>query len=147
MSPQLEQAVAPQQLQLPYQKQVQFRYVVLEGSMYHCYIFRGNNQDAALQLGKFEDAIKPQIVCEYEHVGTAYLKFVVATEQDFEDAQAAITQYRLNGFKGHVYLMPIGGTESVYTMNNRTVADLSIRNGYRYSDRLQVPLFKNEWGT
>ena len=36
----------------------QFRYVVLEGSMYHCYIFRGNNQDAALQLGKFEDAIK-----------------------------------------------------------------------------------------
>jgi hypothetical protein len=26
--------------------------------MYHCYIFRGNNQDAALQLGKFEDAIK-----------------------------------------------------------------------------------------
>jgi hypothetical protein len=43
--------------------------------------------------------------------------------------------------------MPIGGTESVYTMNSRTVADLSIRNGYRYSDRLQVPLFKNEWGT
>ena len=96
---------------------------------------------------KFEDAIKPEIVCEYEQVGTAYLKFVVATEQDFEDAQAAITQYKLNGFTGHVYLMPIGGTESVYTMNSRTVADLSIRNGYRYSDRLQVPLFKNEWGT
>ena len=96
---------------------------------------------------KFEDAIKPEIVCEYEQVGTAYLKFVVATEQDFEDAQEAITQYKLNGFTGHVYLMPIGGTESVYTMNSRTVADLSIRNGYRYSDRLQVPLFKNEWGT
>jgi 7-carboxy-7-deazaguanine synthase len=95
----------------------------------------------------FEDAIKPEVVCEFEQVGTAYLKFVVATEQDFEDAQKAISQYKLNGFKGHIYLMPIGGTESVYTLNSRTVADLSIRNGYRYSDRLQVPLFKNEWGT
>jgi len=95
----------------------------------------------------FEDAIKPEIVCDYENVGTAFLKFVVATEQDFEDAQVAISQYKLNGFKGHVYLMPIGGTESVYTLNSKTVADISIRNGYRYSDRLQVPLFKNEWGT
>jgi hypothetical protein len=24
---------------------------------------------------------------------------------------------------------------------------LAMKEGYRYSDRLQVPLFKNEWGT
>jgi hypothetical protein len=24
---------------------------------------------------------------------------------------------------------------------------LAMKNGLRYSDRLQVPLFKNEWGT
>jgi organic radical activating enzyme len=96
---------------------------------------------------KWEEAIKPQTVCEYEWFGTAYLKFVIATEQDFEDAQCAIGAYRKAGFKGHVYLMPVGGVESVYALNNRRVADLAMKNGLRYSDRLQVPLFKNEWGT
>jgi organic radical activating enzyme len=95
----------------------------------------------------WEDAIKPEIVCEYEQVGTAYLKFVIATEQDFADAECAIAAYRKAGFKGYVYLMPVGGVESVYALNNRTVADLAMKNGLRYSDRLQVPLFKNEWGT
>jgi organic radical activating enzyme len=96
---------------------------------------------------KWEDAICPEIVEEYEWVGTAYLKFVIATEQDFADAQRAIKEFRDAGFKGHVYLMPVGGVESVYALNNRNVADLAMKNGLRYSDRLQVPLFKNEWGT
>lgn len=96
---------------------------------------------------KWEDAICPEVVCEYEEYGTAYLKFVIATEQDFADAECAIAAYRSAGFQGHVYLMPVGGVESVYSLNNRAVADIAMKNGLRYSDRLQVPLFKNEWGT
>ena len=96
---------------------------------------------------KWEEAICPAVVCEYEEVGTAYLKFVIATEQDFADAQCAIIEYRQAGFKGHVYLMPVGGVESVYALNNKAVAIMAMNAGLRYSDRLQVPLFKNEWGT
>jgi organic radical activating enzyme len=96
---------------------------------------------------KWEEAILPEVVCEYEQVGTVYLKFVVATEQDVADAERAVEQYREAGFKGHVYIMPIGGVERVYTLNNRAVAEMAMRKGWRYSDRLQVPLFKNEWGT
>jgi len=95
----------------------------------------------------WEDAIKPEVVCDYENYGTAYLKFVIATEQDFADAERAVAEYRAAGFKGHVYLMPVGGVESVYALNNRAVADMAMKAGLRYSDRLQVPLFKNEWGT
>ena len=95
----------------------------------------------------WDDAIKPEVVCDYENYGTVYLKFVIATEQDYLDAVRAVKEYRLAGFKGHVYLMPVGGVESVYAMNNRRVADLAMAAGLRYSDRLQVPLFKNEWGT
>ncbi len=95
----------------------------------------------------WDDAIKPEVVCDYENYGTVYLKFVIATEQDFADAECAIAAYRKAGFKGHVYLMPVGGVESVYALNNRKVADLAMKHGLRYSDRLQVPLFKNEWGT
>lgn len=96
---------------------------------------------------KWADAICPAIVCEYEQVGTAYLKFVVATEQDFAAALAATAEFRDAGFTGHVYLMPVGGVESVYVLNNRAVADMAMRAGLRYSDRLQVPLFKNAWST
>ncbi len=96
---------------------------------------------------RWEDAIRPDIVCSYEELGHTYLKFVVATEEDIKDALKATEQYRNKGFKGHVYLMPVGGVESVYSLNNRAVAMAAMKHGLRYSDRLQVPLFKNEWGT
>jgi 7-carboxy-7-deazaguanine synthase len=94
-----------------------------------------------------DEAIKPEVVCEYEEVGYTYLKFVVATEDDAEEALEAVDIYRAAGFRGPIYLMPVGGVESVYTLNNRRVAELAMKHGLRYSDRLQVPLFKNEWGT
>jgi len=96
---------------------------------------------------KWEEAICPEVVCEYEQVGTAYLKFVVATKEDITDAERAVEEFRTAGFKGHVYLMPVGGVESVYTLNAKNVAVAAMKRGWRYSDRLQVPLFKNEWGT
>lgn len=94
-----------------------------------------------------DEAIKPEVVCEYEEVGYTYLKFVVATEADAEEALEATDIYRAAGFRGPVYLMPVGGVESVYTMNNRNVAEYAMKNGLRYSDRLQIPLFRNAWGT
>ena len=96
---------------------------------------------------KWEEAIRPEIVCSYEEIGYAYLKFVVATEEDLKDAERAVAEFREAGFTGPVYIMPVGGVERVYTLNNRAVAEMAMRKGWRYSDRLQVPLFKNEWGT
>jgi organic radical activating enzyme len=96
---------------------------------------------------KWEEAILPEVVREYEDCGYAYLKFVVTNEQDIQDAERAVEQYRAAGFTGPVYIMPVGGVERVYALNNRNVAEHAMRKGWRYSDRLQVPLFKNEWGT
>jgi organic radical activating enzyme len=93
------------------------------------------------------EAIRPDIVCEYQEAGHVYLKLVVATEEDAEEALEAVDIYRAEGFTGNVYLMPVGGVETVYALNNRKVAELAMKHGLRYSDRLQVPLFKNEWGT
>lgn len=96
---------------------------------------------------KWEEAICPQIVAEYNKIGYTYLKFVVASEEDVQEAVKAVGEYRKAGFDGPVYLMPVGGVESVYSMNAKNVAIAAMNLGYRYSDRLQVPLFKNEWGT
>jgi len=95
----------------------------------------------------WDEAIKPEIVARYGNVGYVYLKFVVASQEDADEAEKAVEAYRDAGFMGPVYLMPVGGVESVYHLNNRAVAELAMKKGYRYSDRLQVPLFKNEWGT
>ena len=96
---------------------------------------------------KHEDAICPDIIKQYQYVGHTYLKFVVASKEDVEEAEEAVNEYRNKGFSGHVYLMPCGGVESLYHLNNKKVAEFAMAKGWRYSDRLQVPLFKNEWGT
>jgi organic radical activating enzyme len=96
---------------------------------------------------KREEAIRPDIVRSYEEIGHTYLKFVVATEEDANEALEVTQLYRDAGFTGNVYLMPVGGVESVYAMNNKNVALLAMKHGLRYSDRLQVPLFKNAWAT
>lgn len=94
-----------------------------------------------------EEAIKPKTVADYQNYGYVYLKFVIATEEDAQEALEMTQRYRDAGFFGPVYFMPVGGVESVYHLNNRTVAQLAMDNGVRYSDRLQVPLFKNAWAT
>jgi organic radical activating enzyme len=96
---------------------------------------------------KWEEAIQPEIIRQYESVGFVYLKFVVASEEDVQEAEKAVKEFRAGGFRGPVYLMPCGGVESLYNMNAKNVAIAAMNRGWRYSDRLQVPLFKNEWGT
>ena len=95
----------------------------------------------------WENAIQPKVVKEYELVGYTYLKFVVATRQDVEDAERAVAEYRDAGFGGPVYLMPAGGVPQVYNLNVQEVANLALERGWRYSPRLQVDIFKNAWGT
>jgi organic radical activating enzyme len=95
-----------------------------------------------------EKAIRPDIVTEYQFSGhSSFLKFVVASEEDVEEAREVMQLYKDNGFRGDIYLMPVGGVTDVYHLNNRRVAELALQHGLRYSDRLHLPLFGNSWGT
>lgn len=96
---------------------------------------------------KWEEAICPSIIRQYESIGFVYLKFVIATKEDAIEADKAVQEFRNGGFRGPVYFMPCGGVESIYSLNAKNVAIEAMNRGYRYSDRLQVPLFKNLWGT
>ena len=96
---------------------------------------------------KWEEAIKPEVIKQYENNGYTYLKFVVANEDDVKEAEEAVNEYSKAGFGGPVYLMPCGGEEIMYNKHKTTVANLAMDKGWRYSDRLQIPLFKNAWGT
>jgi len=96
---------------------------------------------------KWSEAICPSIIRQYESIGFVYLKFVIATKEDALEADKAVQEFRNGGFRVPVYFMPCGGVESLYNLNAKNVAIEAMNRGYRYSDRLQVPLFKNEWGT
>jgi organic radical activating enzyme len=97
---------------------------------------------------KWEDAIKPDIIANYMTIpNRSYFKFVAATKDDIDDAHKAISEYKDAGIDIPVYIMPIGGINSVYELNERQVADYCRDNGLRFSPRIQVPLYKNAWGT
>jgi organic radical activating enzyme len=120
----------------------------------HDYLFEWDREKITFSVSpklsvsgeSWDDAIKPDVVADYNDVGYTYLKFVIDSEKDLEEVDQAVFEYRRAGFDGPVYLMPVGGVESVYSLNNKRVAELAMKRGYRYSDRLQVPLFKNAWG-
>lgn len=96
---------------------------------------------------KWEVAIKPEIINQYQEVGTVYLKFVVKDENDLPFLGKALKEYKAAGFSGEVYLMPLGGHLTEHLKNREKVAALALKTGLRYSDRLQCSLWKNKWGT
>lgn len=99
---------------------------------------------------KWEDAIKPEVIQEYSLVGNlTYFKWVVSNQDDYYDVVRAVSDYGkvCDMTKIPVYLMPAGGTTMHYDNNERWVADLAMKNGWRYTPRLQVQLWKNAWGT
>lgn len=95
---------------------------------------------------KWDDAIKPDVIKEYQQVGHTYLKFVVDKLEDFEEVDAAVGEYRQAGFVGQVFVMPVGGTDKAYFANSKHIADIALEKGYRYSPRLHVDIWSNGWG-
>ena len=94
----------------------------------------------------WSDAIQPKIVADYQDHGTVYLKFVVETQQHFEEVDRAVEAYRAAGFEGVTYVMPQGGVVTPYAANRVKVADWALSQGYNYSPRLHVDLWGNGWG-
>ena len=95
---------------------------------------------------KWADAIKPEIIADYQNVGVTYLKFVVSDFEDLMEVKSAVDEYRAAGFMGHVYVMPCGGTTELYDVNKKHIADEALKLGYFYSPRLHVDLWGNGWG-
>jgi len=98
----------------------------------------------------WEKAIKPEVIRSYINYMPnvkAYFKWVVSSPEDLNDIKKAIRTYEDGGVCIPVYLMPAGGTTMHYDENEKWVAELALANGWRYSPRIQVELWKNQWGT
>ena len=93
----------------------------------------------------WEDAIKPKIINIYQTYGHTYLKFVVETQEHVDEAVRAVDAFRQGGFKGSVYLMPVGGTLNPYEQNLRIIADICVERGFNLSPRLHCSIWGNGW--
>jgi|TARA_B110000196_G_C21009777_1_gene597272 organic radical activating enzyme len=97
----------------------------------------------------WDTAIKPDVAHEYSLVNNSdtYLKFVVATNDDFDEVTKAVNEYRKAGVDCPVYLMPMGGRSEEYSLNVKDVAEACMERGWRFTPRLHISLFGNAWGT
>jgi 7-carboxy-7-deazaguanine synthase len=97
----------------------------------------------------WDTAIKPDIASQYNSVNGSelYLKFVVATKDDFDEVKKAVDAYRSAGVQCPVYLMPLGGRSEEYSLNVKDVAEACMAEGWRFTPRLHISLFGNAWGT
>ena len=97
----------------------------------------------------WDTAIKPDVASEYSTVTDSdiYLKFVVATQSDFDEVERAVEAYRSAGVQCPVYLMPLGGRSEEYSLNVKDVAEACMAKGWRFTPRLHISLFGNAWGT
>ena len=96
---------------------------------------------------EWTEAIKPEALASYNAWPHSYLylKFVVRDEDDMEEVHEAVRVYdhaRVN--IDAIYLMPETGPHGMYDYE---VAQLAMKYGYKFSPRLQINLFGNEWGT
>ena len=99
----------------------------------------------------FDEAVKPKIIESYMNYGLVDFKFVVADQDGFNEVDALLSKQFADIVEddrfGSVYIMPVGGTNEVYELNQTDVANLCIKHGYRFSPRLQCILFGNSWNT
>jgi organic radical activating enzyme len=76
------------------------------------------------------------------------LKFVVRDEIDLAEVEAALAAYEEAGVEiEDVFLMPEGATLEGQELTEKNVAELCMREGYKFSPRLHINLFGNSWGT
>lgn len=94
---------------------------------------------------KIEERINPAAILDLSDIADIlFYKFVVSDDKDLEEIEDIIEMFP---FQDYVYLMPVGGTMDPYSKNSKWVAEQCIKKGYRYSPRLQIDLWKNQWGT
>jgi len=91
-----------------------------------------------------KDTVKYDVIKQYWSLFESYLKFVVATDDDVQEVLQIVD--KLNIPEMDVYLMPVGGTTEGFYKTDKQVAELAMKYGFKYSDRLHIRLYGNSWG-
>lgn len=108
------------------------------------YIDVWNNSPKLSNSGMKERVrLKPDIIKHLSSLKDSWFKFVIATHLDWEGIEK---DYLPLMKKEQIILMPEGVTQEELSKNREWVADMAIKNGVRYCDRLHVILWNKKTG-
>jgi len=88
--------------------------------------------------------IRPEVLRRLMDVCPYQFKFVVAAPGDLEEIRALVRD--LAADTSRVVLMPEGADPDLLRERGRWVAETAVREGFRYSPRLQIELWGNRRG-
>lgn len=89
--------------------------------------------------------LQPQVLAAWIETYAFQLKFVVATEEDVAELESLLADVGRPIPRAKILLMP-EGTDAA-TLRSRNLAELCLRRGYRYCNRLHIELYGNTRGT
>ena len=89
--------------------------------------------------------LQPRIIDSWMDGYAFQLKFVVASEKDLAEIDALLSMLARAVPRFKILLMPEG--TDVTTIRGRNLADVCLRRGYRYCNRLHIELYGNARGT
>ena len=79
--------------------------------------------------------------------GTRDYQMLKALTVKIKEVDAAREAYAKAGVTGDIYLMAVGATQEGQAKTSSQVAEMAMKSGYKYTPRLHVDLFGNQWGT
>jgi 7-carboxy-7-deazaguanine synthase len=102
--------------------------------------------NACMNLGSYYGDM-PGAGAERKSSKDFQLKFVITGEEDLEEIKRDFLAHLSFVNNDDVVLMPVGATPDLLAKTTDLAARLAIRNGYRFTPRLQIDLYGDTAGT
>jgi 7-carboxy-7-deazaguanine synthase len=91
------------------------------------------------------EALQSFIDIKNEYGKNIQLKFVISSGQEEDEIKGILSQLK-NLANSDIIVMPLGSTIDELAQTSQTAFEIAIKNGWRFSPRLQINLFNNRSG-
>jgi 7-carboxy-7-deazaguanine synthase len=110
------------------------------------YIYQWNNSPKLSNSGMKEKIrYKPEVIKQLSKFNNSWFKFVVECDKDWDEIDKLFIQPNLIN-KNQIILMPQGQTQDELNISRPKAADMAIKYGVRFCDRLHVTLWNKQTG-
>lgn len=120
--------------------------VLIPSSEFCNYVDQWNNSPKLANSGmKWIARVKPLVLSYMSSLHNSWFKFVISEESDWLEIQE---QFLDSGLirKDQIILMPEGDTQEKLSHSREIAADLAIKHGLRFTDRLHVTIWNKKTG-
>lgn len=118
--------------------------VLVPDPRFALYVDQWNNSPKLANSGMKERVrLKPTLIKHMSTFPNSWFKFVIQTEKEWEELERDyLPHIKLN----QIVLMPEGQNQEELSKTREIVADLAIRKGVRFTDRLHVTIWNKKTG-